>query len=126
MTIKDADGLSGIRRGASLILDRFAAVLPTVRARLFALVLVALVPALVILVYDGWLARERGFAALTDLSTRIVRLLQREMDDRVTRGAHRLSVLAADPDGVALSPTAGGEIGGAPGGDRLFNKPLLA
>src|SRR5918993_2294236 len=110
MTIKDADGLSGIRRGASLILDRFAAVLPTVRARLFALVLVALVPALVILVYDGWLARERGFAALTDLSTRIVRLLQREMDDRVTRGAHRPSVLAADPDGVARFPTGGSEL----------------
>ena len=47
---------------------------------------------------------ERGFAALTDLSTRVVRLLQREMDDRVTRGAHRLAVLAADPDVVALSP----------------------
>ena len=107
MSLNDADGLSRVRRGASLVLDRFAAVLPTVRARLFALVLVALVPALVILVYDGWLARELGFAALTDLSTRIVRLLQREMDDRVTRAAHRLSVLAADPDVIALSPTAG-------------------
>ena len=126
MTIKDADGLSGIRRGASLILDRFAAVLPTVRARLFALVLVALVPALVILVYDGWLARERGFAALTDLSTRIVRLLQREMDDRVTRGAHRLSVLAADPDVVALSPTAGRKLVDALVEDRLYNNLSIA
>src|ERR671910_2595010 len=123
MTIKDADGLSGIRRGASLILDRFAAVLPTVRARLFALVLVALVPALVILVYDGWLARERGFAALTDLSTRIVRLLQREMDDRVTRGAHRLSVLAADPDVLALAPEAGGPMVGPLVEGRLSKQP---
>ena len=90
MSPSDADELSGIRRRASHIVDRAASVLPTVRARLFALVLVALVPALVILVYDEWLARERGFAALTDLSTRVVRLLQREMDDRITRGAHRL------------------------------------
>ncbi len=65
MSLSDADGLSGVRRRATRILDRVASVLPTVRARLFALVLVALVPALVILVYDEWLARERGFAALT-------------------------------------------------------------
>ena len=70
MSLSDADGLSRIRRRASQILDRAASVLPTVRARLFALVLVALVPALAILVYDEWLARDRGFAALADLSTR--------------------------------------------------------
>ncbi len=111
MNPSDADELSGIRRRASHMLDRVASVLPTVRARLFALVLVALVPALVILVYDEWRARERGFAALTDLSTRVVRLLQREMEDRITRGAHRLSVLAEDPDVVALSPAAHAQAG---------------
>ena len=58
MSPSDADGLSGVRRRASHILDRVASVLPTVRARLFALVLVALVPALVILVYDEWLAEN--------------------------------------------------------------------
>jgi signal transduction histidine kinase/DNA-binding response OmpR family regulator len=126
MSFSNADGLSGVRRGASLVLDRFAAVLPTVRARLFALVLVALVPALVILVYDGWLARERGFAALTDLSTRIVRLLQREMDDRITRGAHRLSALAADPDVIALSPKAERKLVDALVEDRLYNNLSIA
>ena len=65
MSLSDADGLSGIRRRTNQVLDRVASVLPTVRARLFTLVLVALVPALVILFYDQWLARERGFAALT-------------------------------------------------------------
>src|ERR671912_2915769 len=121
MTIKDADGLSGVRRAASLVLDRFAAVLPTVRARLFALVLVALVPALVILVYDAWLARERGFASLTDLSTRIVGLLQREMESRVARGAHRLSVLAADPDVIGRTPAATRKLVEALREDQLYN-----
>ena len=126
MSLNDAEALSGIRRGAGLVLDRAAAVLPTVRARLFALVLVALMPALVILVYDEWLARERGFAALTDLSTRIVRLLQREMEDRITRGAHRLSVLAADPDVMALSPAAGRKLVDALLEDRLYNNLSIA
>ena len=126
MALSDADRLSGTRRRTSRILDRVASVLPTVRARLFALVLVALIPALVILVYDGWLARERGFAALTDLSTRVVRLLQREMDDRITRGAHRLSVLAEDPDVVALSPAATRKLVDALREDRLYNNLLIA
>ena len=124
--MSDADELSRVRRRASRILDRVAAVLPTVRARLFALVLVALVRALVILVYDQWLARERGFAALTDLSTRVVRLLQREMDDRITRGAHRLAVLAADVDVVARSPAATRKLVDALREDRLYNNLLIA
>ena len=126
MSPSDAEELSGVRRRASHILDRAASILPTVRARLFALVLVALVPALVILVYDEWLARDRGFAALTDLSTRVVRLLQREMDDRITRGAHRLAVLAADPDVIALTPAATRKLVDALREDRLYNNLLIA
>ena len=126
MSLSDADGLSGIRRRANHILERTASVLPTVRARLFALVLVALMPALVILVYDEWLARERGFAALTDLSTRVVRLLQREMDDRVTRGGQRLAVLAADPDVIALSPPATRKLVDALREDRLYDNLFIA
>ena len=108
------------------MLDRAASVLPTVRARLFALVLVALVPALLILLYDEWRARERGFAALTDLSTRVVRLLQREMEDRVARGAQRLSVLAEDPDVVTLSPAAPRKLVDALREDRLYNNLWIA
>ena len=126
MSLSDADRLSGIKHRTSQILDRAASILPTVRARLFALVLVALIPALVILVYDEWLARERGFAALTDLSTRVVRLLQREMDDRLTRGARRLSVLADDPDVVALSPEATRKLVDALREDRLYNNLWIA
>ncbi len=126
MSPSDADELSGIRRRASHILDRAASILPTVRARLFALVLVALVPALVILVYDEWLARDRGFANLTDLSTRVVRLLQREMDERITRGAHRLAVLAADPDVIALTPAATRKLVDALREDRLYNNLFIA
>ena len=126
MSPSDADELSGIRRRASQTLDRVASVLPTVRARLFALVLVALIPALVILVYDEWLARDRGFAALTDLSTRVVRLLQRELDDRITRGARRLEVLADDPDVVAFAPAATRKLVDALREDRLYNNLLIA
>jgi signal transduction histidine kinase/CheY-like chemotaxis protein/HPt (histidine-containing phosphotransfer) domain-containing protein len=122
----DADELNRIRRRATYIVDRAASVLPTVRARLFALVLVALVPAFAILVFDQWLARDRGLASLADLSTRVVRLLQREMDDRVTRGAHRLAVLAADPDVVAMSPAATRKLVDALREDRLYNNLLIA
>ena len=115
-----------MRRRATHILDRIASILPTVKARLVALVLVALVPALVIVVYDEWLARERGFAALADLSTRVVRLLQREMDDRITRGADRLATLAADPDVIASTPLATRKLVDALREDRLYNNLLLA
>src|SRR4051794_12931691 len=69
------------------ILDRAGAVVPTVRGRLSALVGLALIPALVIVGYDEWLARQRAFDSLTDLVTRVVRLMQRELDDRTTRAA---------------------------------------
>ena len=126
MTPSDADGLSGIGSRASRILDRIASVLPTVRARLFALVLVALVPALVILGYDEWLARARAFDALTDLSMRVVRLMERALDDRVTRAARRLGVLAADPDIVSLSPMATRKLVDALRDDRLYNNVFVA
>src|SRR5262245_16546772 len=86
------------------VVDRLASVLPTVRARLSVLVVLALVPALVILAYDEWLARQRGFAALADLSMRVVALLERELNERIARGAARLALLAADPDVLAASP----------------------
>ena len=49
----------------------------TILALLSALVLMALVPALVILAYDEWLARDRGFAALGDVTTRVLAGMQR-------------------------------------------------
>jgi hypothetical protein len=113
-------------RRATRVVERVASALPTVRARLSALVVIALVPALVILAYDEWLARERGFAALNDLSLRVVRLMERELDDRITRGAHRLSVLAADPDVVALLPVATRRLVDALRDDRLYNNVLIA
>ncbi len=108
------------------LIDRVASILPTVRGRLSALVVVALVPALVILAYDEWLARERGFAALSDVSTRVVRLMHRELDDRITRAAHRLGVLAADPEVVSLSQAATRELVDAVRDDRLYNNVLLS
>ena len=91
MSMSDRDGATAIRRGATRLVDQVASLLPTVRARLSALVVMALVPALVILGYDEWLARERALRRLTgQASTQVVRLMQRELDDRITRGAHRL------------------------------------
>ncbi|HET7220355.1 MAG TPA: response regulator [Vicinamibacterales bacterium] len=126
MTFNGSDGLSRHQRRLSRVLDRLASLVPTVRGRLSALVLMALVPALVILAYDEWLARERALAALTDVSMRVVRLLQREMDDRITRGAHRLTLLAEDPDVVALSPAATRKLVDALREDRLYNNVLIA
>jgi two-component system sensor histidine kinase/response regulator len=126
MAVSDAEEPNRIARKIGRALDRVASLLPTVRGRLFALVVMALVPALVILVYDEWLARERGFAALTDLSTRVVRLLQRELEDRTSRGAHRLELLAAEPDIVGQLPTATRKLVDAVREDRLYNNVLIA
>ena len=86
----------------------------------------ALVPALVILGFDAWLVRQRALASLTELSTKVVRLMQRELDDRITRGAHRLDVLAADPDVIALSPAATRKLVDAMRDDRLYNNVFIA
>src|SRR5688572_9944461 len=110
---------------AARLIQRVASLLPTVRSRLSALVLMALVPALVILAYDVWLARHRGFAALSDVSTRVLRLMQREMDDRITRAAHRLGVLAADPDIVSQRPLTTRKLVDALRDDRLYNNLLI-
>jgi len=126
MNLAHADGTSGIVRKASRVLNRLVARFPTVKGRLSALVVVALLPALVILVYDEWLARERSVAALADQSTQVVRLLQREMDDRITRGAHRLGLLAEDPDIAAFSPSAPRKLVDALRDDRLYNNLLIA
>ena len=108
------------------MIDRIASLLPTVRGRLSALVALALVPALVILAYDEWLARERGFAALTDLSTRVLRLMQRELDDRISRAALRLDVLASDRDVIALAPPATHHLVTAVRDDHLYNNIVIA
>jgi signal transduction histidine kinase/CheY-like chemotaxis protein/HPt (histidine-containing phosphotransfer) domain-containing protein len=126
MISRTADGSGSTRRWPSRALDRLASLLPTVRGRLTALVLMALVPAFAILAYEEWRARERGFAALTDVSLRVVRLLQRELDDRVNRGAHRLEVLAADADVVSLSPAATRKLVEALREEQLYNNLLIA
>jgi signal transduction histidine kinase/CheY-like chemotaxis protein/HPt (histidine-containing phosphotransfer) domain-containing protein len=125
-SLSDADGPSAMRRRAVRALDRVASLLPTVRGRLSALVIGALVPALVILGYDEWLARERAFAALTDLSMRVVSLMQRELEDRMTRGANRLLLLAKDPDIVSASPAAPRKLVDAFRADQLYNNVLIA
>jgi signal transduction histidine kinase/CheY-like chemotaxis protein/HPt (histidine-containing phosphotransfer) domain-containing protein len=85
----------------------------------------ALIPALAILVYDEWLARDRAFTTLSDLSLRVVRLMQREMDDRITRAAHRVGILSADPDVIALTPLATRKLVEALRDDRLYNNLLI-
>ena len=102
-----------------------ASLLPTVRGRLSALVLMALVPAIAILAYDAWRARARGVAALGDVSTRVVRLMQRELDDRITRAAQRFTILAADPAIVSLTPTATRKLVEAMRDDKLYNNLLI-
>jgi hypothetical protein len=119
MSFSDANGRSAMKHRVTRVIDRVASLLPTVRGRLSALVLMALVPALVILVYDEWLSRERGIAALSEASTQVVRLMQRELEDRITRAAHRLGELAADPEVISLSPAATRKLVEALRDDRL-------
>src|SRR5262245_27274414 len=126
MTATDTNALSSIRLRASRAIERAGSLVPTVRGRLFALVLIALVPALVILGYDEWRARHRAFTALSDLSMRVVRLVQRELDERITRGAHRLGILAEDPEIIALAPAATRKLVDAVRDDRLYNNVLIA
>ena len=118
--------MSAANYDARSVVDRLASVVPTVRARLSALVALALVPALVILAYDEWVARQRGFAALADVSTRVVQLMERELNERITRCAARLETLSADADVVSGSPAAGAKLLAALRRDRLYNNLLIA
>jgi signal transduction histidine kinase/CheY-like chemotaxis protein/HPt (histidine-containing phosphotransfer) domain-containing protein len=126
MSMSDRDAASAIRGRAARLVDQVASLLPTVRARLSALVLMALVPALVILGYDEWLARERAIAALGQTSKQAVRLMQRELEERVARGAHRLGILAADPEVIFFSPAAPRKLVDAMRDDRLYNNLLIS
>ena len=67
----DDDRLNSIRRWVTRAVERVASAVPTVRGRLSALVVIALVPAIVILVYGEWLARRRAVTALSDVSTSV-------------------------------------------------------
>ena len=126
MSVSDGDRPARIRRWGTRVVDRMAALVPTVRARLSALVVVALIPALVILAYDEWLARVRAFAALADVSSRVVRLMERELDERVIRAEHRLEVLAAEPEVATLAPTAPRRLVEVLKNDRIYNNLLIA
>jgi len=86
----------------------------------------ALVPAFVILGYDGWWLRQRTLTSLTDVSLRVVRLMQRELEDRIARGERRLGVLAVDPDVISLTPAATRKLVDAMRDDRLYNNVFLA
>jgi signal transduction histidine kinase/CheY-like chemotaxis protein/HPt (histidine-containing phosphotransfer) domain-containing protein len=120
------DGPSGLRGRAVRLTEQLSSILPTVRGRLSALVVMALVPALVILAYGEWLARKRGFVALVDVSTRVVSLMERELNDRIARAASRLDTLTADPDVIAVSPAARRKLVDAVRDDRIYNNLLIA
>jgi signal transduction histidine kinase/CheY-like chemotaxis protein/HPt (histidine-containing phosphotransfer) domain-containing protein len=122
----DVDSLTSLRRRVGRVFDRIGGFLPTVRGRLSALVLAALVPAIAGLGYDEWLARRQSFSALADLSTRVLSLLQREMDDRIARAANRLGGLANDADVIDASPLLTRRLVDALRYDRLYNNVLVA
>ena len=126
MSLGDDDRLNAFQRRAARAVERVAAVFPTVRGRLSALVILALVPALVSLGYQEWITYHRAIAAVTDLSTPVVRLLQGELDDRITRSARRLELLADDPEVMARAPGAGRKLVDALRDDRLYNNLLVA
>jgi hypothetical protein len=104
---------------------RVGEALPTVRARLYALVAVTLLPALVILGYDEWLARRRGLEALNELARSVGRLMRLDLDGRIDRAAGRLSTLAGDPEVVAVGPMAPRRLVDAFRDDRLYNNLMI-
>lgn len=116
---------TGLRRLVGRWITRVAEVLPSVRSRLFALVGLTLVPALVILGYDEWQARQRGLEAFADVSTRVVRLMRLDLDGRITRAGGRLSTLAAEPEVVSVGPLAGRRLVDAFRDDRLYNNLMI-
>ncbi len=104
---------------------RLSELLPTVRGRLFALVVVALLPSLVILSYDEWLARQRGLAAFDDLANRVVRLLQLDLGSRISRAERQLTTIAGDPEVVAGGPLVGRRLVDGFREARIYNNVLL-
>jgi signal transduction histidine kinase/CheY-like chemotaxis protein/HPt (histidine-containing phosphotransfer) domain-containing protein len=126
MSLGDDDRLNTFQRRAARAIQRAASVVPTVRGRLSALVILALVPALVSLGYQEWLTYRRAIAAVTDRSTPVVRLLQSELDDRITRSAHRLELLANDAEVASRAAGAGRKLVDALRDDRLYNNLLVA
>jgi len=105
--------------------NRLAQVLPTVRGRLWALVGVAVLPSLVILSYDEWLARQRGLDAFNDVASRVVRLAKLDLDGRVSRAERQLTTLAADPEVVSGGPLAARRLVDAFRDARLYNNLML-
>ncbi len=117
--------VKGLRSVFGRWVSRVGERLPTVRARLYALVVMAMVPALVILGYDEWLARQRGLAAFSDLSMRVISLLRRDLDERIKRAASRLSSLAQDDEVVRIGPLAARRLVDAFRDDRLYNNLMI-
>jgi hypothetical protein len=64
MTLADEPRPSALRQWGPRAIGRAGSALPTVRGRLFALVSIALAPALVILGYDLWVAKAASKEAV--------------------------------------------------------------
>ena len=105
--------------------SRVAQVLPTVRGRLWALVGFAVLPSLVILSYDEWLARQRGLEAFNDVASRVVRLAELDLDGRISRAQRQLTTLAVDPEVVSAGPLVARRLVDAFRDDRLYNNLML-
>jgi signal transduction histidine kinase/DNA-binding response OmpR family regulator/HPt (histidine-containing phosphotransfer) domain-containing protein len=68
-------------------------VLVTIRARLLALVGVALLPAIAILAYDEYLFRQQVFRALQEDAYRVVSLAAQQIDTEIAETARRCTLL---------------------------------
>jgi len=104
---------------------RLAQVLPTVRGRLWALVGFAVLPSLVILSYDEWLARQRGLEAFNDVASRVVRLAALDLEGRISRAERQLTTLAVDPEVVSAGPLVARRLVDAFRDARLYNNLML-
>ena len=126
MSERDRESVPGAARGSGeRFTRRLSSWLPTVRARLVALVAVALVPSLVILAYDEWLAHRRGLEAFRDTASRVVSLLELDLGSRIARAERQLATLASDPDVASGGPRAARRLVDSFREARLYNNLVL-
>jgi signal transduction histidine kinase/CheY-like chemotaxis protein/HPt (histidine-containing phosphotransfer) domain-containing protein len=82
----------------------------TIRARLLALVAVALVPAVAIVAYDEYLFREQVFRKVQDDAHRVVSLVDQEIETQVLEAGRRCTLVGRLPDVQAMGAAASAEL----------------
>jgi hypothetical protein len=85
-------------------------VIVTIRARLFLLVGLALMPAIAILAYDEYLFRQQVFRTIQTDAYRVVSLVGHEIETQVDEAGRRCSLMARLPAIQAMDASSAGAL----------------